>query len=106
MQGQKKLLRDGKEYKYASEVRIGTGTMDYAPHLAGSVHRMKTRVQASNGGNTLNVEVNIYFLDQIRAQYIYIYIIKILPIYPLRSLTSRKVNMSVQLTQETKTQML
>ena len=60
MQG-KKLLKDGKEYTYKSEIRVGTGTMDYAPHLAGSVHRMKTRVQASNGGNTLNIEVNISF---------------------------------------------
>ena len=52
------MLKDGKEYTYKSEIRMGTGTMDYAPHLAGSVHRMKTRVQASNGGNTLNIEVN------------------------------------------------
>ena len=79
MQGQKKLLKDGKEYTYKSEIRMGTGTMDYAPHLAGSVHRMKTRVQASNGGNTLNIEVNIYLLDQIRAPIplICIYIIKL-----------------------------
>ena len=59
VQGRKKLLRDGKEYTYSSELRVGTGTMDYAPHLAGSVYRMKTRVQVSNSANTLNIEVGI-----------------------------------------------
>ena len=55
----KKLLKDGKEYTYNSEIRVGTGTMDYAPHLAGTVYRMKTRVQTSNNAKTLNLEVGI-----------------------------------------------
>ena len=57
MQGRKKLLRDGREYTYNSEIRVATGTMDYAPHLAGSVYRMKTRIQVANSEQTLNVEV-------------------------------------------------
>ena len=57
VQGRKKLLKDGKEYIYKSEIRVGTGTMDYAPHLVGGVYRMKTRVQVKNSANTLNVEV-------------------------------------------------
>lgn len=55
----KKLLKDGKEYTYNSEIRVGTGTMDYAPHLAGTVYRMKTRLQTSNNAKTLNLEVGI-----------------------------------------------
>ena len=58
-QGRKKLLKDGKEYIYKSEVRVGTGTMDYAPHLVGGVYRMKTRVQVSNNGQQLNIEVGM-----------------------------------------------
>merc|ERR1712113_1259593 len=52
-----KILRDGKEYVYQSEIRVGTGTMDYAPHLVGGVYRMRTRVQVSNSEQTLNVEI-------------------------------------------------
>merc|ERR1712223_1505391 len=54
VQGRQKILRDGKEYVYQSEIRVGTGTMDYAPHLVGGIVRMKTRVQIPNGG-TLNI---------------------------------------------------
>ena len=57
VQGRQKILRDGKEYVYQSEIRVGTGTMDYAPHLVGGVYRMRTRVQVSNSEQTLNVEV-------------------------------------------------
>ena len=49
-------LKSGKEYVYQSEIRVGTGTMDYAPHLVGGIVRMKTRVQVQNGG-TLNIAV-------------------------------------------------
>ena len=54
------LLKDGKEYTYDSEIRVGTGTMDYAPHLAGGVWRMKTKIQATNGGKSMNIEVNVH----------------------------------------------
>merc|ERR1712045_367057 len=57
VQGRQKILRDGKEYVYQSEIRVGTGTMDYAPHLVGGVYRMRTRVQVSNSEQTLNVEI-------------------------------------------------
>jgi hypothetical protein len=60
VQGRKKLLRDGKEYVYQSEIRVGTGTMDYAPHLVGAVFRLQTRVQVSNSANTLKVEVSVF----------------------------------------------
>merc|ERR1712080_498776 len=53
-----KVFQDGKEYVYQSEIRVATGTMDYAPHLAGGIYRMKTRVQVSNSENTLNVEIS------------------------------------------------
>ena len=33
--------------------------MDYAPHLAGGVWRMKTRIQATNGAKSMNVEVSV-----------------------------------------------
>merc|ERR1712018_1009823 len=57
-QGRKKIIQDGKEYIYNSEIRIGTGTMDYAPHLVGPVVRLRTRVQVSNSEKTLNVELS------------------------------------------------
>ena len=56
------MFQDGKEYVYQSEIRVATGTMDYAPHLAGGIYRTKTRVQVSNSENTLNVEVNMVLL--------------------------------------------
>ena len=55
-QARKKYFKAGKEYVYKSEIRVGTGTMDYAPHLVGGVYRMKTRVQVQND-RQLNVEV-------------------------------------------------
>ncbi len=58
------LLKDGKEYTYDSEIRVGTGTMDYAPHLAGGVWRMKTRIQATNGAKSMNVEVNVHSFNK------------------------------------------
>ena len=54
-----KLLRDNREYKYATEMRMGAGTMDYAPHLSGAVFRMTTRLQTSNGGKTMTFEVKL-----------------------------------------------
>jgi hypothetical protein len=60
VQGQrrKSLLQDGKEYKYKSEMRIGTGTMDYAPHLVGGVYRMNTKLQVSNTRKTLKIALS------------------------------------------------
>ena len=55
------LLRDNREYKYATEMRMGAGTMDYAPHLSGAVFRMMTKIQTSNGGKTMTFEVKLYF---------------------------------------------
>ena len=53
------LLRNNREYKYVTEMRMGAGTMDYAPHLSGAVFRMKTRIQTSNGGQTMTFEVKL-----------------------------------------------
>ncbi len=62
VQGRKKILRDGKEYVYQSEVRVGTGTMDYAPHLVGGVMRLQTTVQVSNSEKTLKVKVGVFVI--------------------------------------------
>ena len=67
VQGRQKILRDGKEYVYQSEIRVGTGTMDYAPHLVGGVYRMRTRVQVSNSEQTLNVEVCCIIISKRRV---------------------------------------
>ena len=70
VQGRQKILRDGKEYVYQSEIRVGTGTMDYAPHLVGGVYRMRTRVQVSNSEQTLNVEVCCMIILKSRVNFI------------------------------------
>jgi len=62
VQGRKKILRDGKEYVYQSEIRVGTGTMDYAPHLVGGVFRLQTTVQVSNSEKTLKVKVGVFVI--------------------------------------------
>ena len=67
VQGRQKILRDGKEYVYQSEIRVGTGTMDYAPHLVGGVYRMRTRVQVSNSEQTLNAEVCCIIISKRRV---------------------------------------
>ena len=56
------MLRDGKEYVYQSEMRVGTGTTGNATHLAGAVFRLQTRVQVTNNAKTLNVEVGLFFI--------------------------------------------
>merc|ERR1712018_10553 len=54
----KSVLQDGKEYRYKSEIRVATGTMDYAPHLVGGIFRMNTKVQVSNSRKTLKIAVS------------------------------------------------
>ena len=60
VEGRKPLLRDGKEYTYQSEMRIGTGTTGESQHLTGVVFRLQTRVQVTNNSSTLNIEVSLF----------------------------------------------
>lgn len=50
-------FQDGKEYVYATEIQLDARTMDYAPHAAAGLMKMKTRVQAAEGGKRLNVRM-------------------------------------------------
>jgi len=51
-----RILEQGKEFEYDVEVRVGAGTMDYAPHSAGAVFKFILKLQTTSD-SALNGEL-------------------------------------------------